>query len=382
MPGLVGGWIVRHLIIRGEDPKAIRIVDISPAKSKIDTEIDCVIADISKEDAVNAAFAKAWPDAVKDWPLSVFHTVAYINASERTADFLSKYVNVNVLGTQHVLAAAKTYGASCFISTSSGSISIKPPSFFALPPRDTIQFRPNAEPERLQSSLEAFGTCYAWSKAQAERMVRSANQAGFLTGCIRPGHAIYGEGVDNPSSLTWTYLQRGGAPTWLSNIVAHFVNAQNVSIGHLAYEDTILKGRHGGEAYCVTDGSPIRYGMFYDVLAQLSLTPVAFPKVPHILMLLLAHIVEYWILISHRYGILPPMNGELKAMQPSIFTMSSVHLIMDDTAAREEIGYKPAVTTLQGLAQAVRDWNERAARVGHDKANGIALEAKVLSEHA
>lgn len=383
---------MHHLLMRGEDAAAIRILDKSPStrKEAIDANIDFVLTDVSDKDAVGRAFAKAWPEHVQTRPLTVFHTVAYIKANERTSDFLPPYVKVNILGTKNVLSTARAAGASCFIATSSASVAMKPPAYFPPPwqllPTGVIQTCPNAEPKTLDAPLDLYGCCYAWSKAQAEKAVHEANDptAGFLTGAIRPGHAIYGHGVENPSSLTWDYLRRGGSPSWMHNVVAHFVCAQNVSIGHLAYEDALLqRGHSGGRGYCVTDPNPpITYASLYDTLDEVAhpATPVKFTPFNPIIMLLLAYVVEAYVLLQHRYlGFLPKLTGDLVFLQPAVFNMSTLHLLYTDDAARRDIGYRAPINTLEGFSLAVADWNAKVEAKQQGQTASSVTGAEILA---
>lgn len=366
--GLVGGWIVHHLLIRGEDPKAIRILDISPTKRPEAADIAFVKTDVTDAESVREGFAQPWPDHVKDLPLTVFHCVAYIKVTARTVDFLPFFTKINTRGTQHVLEAAKGAGATCFIATASGSIAERACNFFPLPwqrwPRDIYQFMPNAEPISLEEPLSKWTSCYAYSKALAEALVLKANKPGFITGTIRPAHAVYGHGVENSSSLTWDYMRRGGAVSWIWACVGNFVNAQNVSIAHLCYEDAVLSGKHpGGKGYCATDPNPpITFGNLYNTLQTLAhpLTPIRFTKTPHITMLLLAYCVEAYELTRVRHlNFLPPIQGDLLMIQPTMFQTACLHLVATDTAAQDEIRYKAPITTKDGFAWAVLDWNEK-----------------------
>jgi len=368
--------------MRGEDPAAIRILDLSPPKRKeiAENNINYIQTDISDPEAVHAAFTSAWPDHVKSLPLTVFHCVAYINACDRAPDFLPIYEKVNIHGTENVLHAAQTANASMLIATSSASISIKPPTYFPWPwqrwPKNIYQFIPNADPATLDAPLSSYGSCYAYSKARAERLVRTANnpQSNFRTGTIRPGHAIYGHGVPNPSSITYDYLRRGDSPSWLHHVISNFVNAQNVSIGHLAYEDELTKSASanahidtsidlGGRGYCVTDPTPpITYGALYDVLSTLAhpSTPVSFPYVPHILMLLPSYLLEMYVLLRLRQRYLawlPRVTGDIAYVQPAMFNMCTLHVVYTDDKARAEIGYRAPIGTLEGFVAAVGEWN-------------------------
>ena len=227
--GLVGGWIVAHLLRRGEEGRAIRIVDLArPTQEEVVGKgkgVGWVKADVSDKAQVEEAFAAEWDEDVRSWPLTVFHTVAYIKASERAGDFLGVYERVNVRGTRNVVEAAREAGADVLVATSSGSIGIVVPRFFAKPWKPMypgeFQVSENGDPvsvRGLESELGECGSCYAWSKMRAEKCVREANgKGGMRTGCIRPGHAIYGHGVDNVSSITWDYLRRRGAPRYVDS---------------------------------------------------------------------------------------------------------------------------------------------------------------------
>jgi nucleoside-diphosphate-sugar epimerase len=224
-PGLVGGWIVQHLLTRGEDPRAIRILDIAaPTRSDIvqalELGVEFIKTDVSDAAAVKKAFDAPWPAAVAKLPLTVFHTVAIITVSSRTQEFYGPYKKINVDGTSNVVEAAKKAGADCLIATGSASIGLKPVQYFMLPwqkwPEGWLQVIENADPDETREvTIKNFPANYMVSKIVAETIVKNADSErdGFRTGVIRPGHGIYGHGVKNDSSLTWSYMRRGGAPT-------------------------------------------------------------------------------------------------------------------------------------------------------------------------
>jgi nucleoside-diphosphate-sugar epimerase len=215
--GLVGNWIVTHLLARGEDPTAIRILDLqSPPQEILNQGVAFVKVDITDAKAVQAAFAQPWPQKVASLPLTVFHNAAVIRPGERHKAFLQFCARVNVDGTRNVLTAAKQHCASCFISTSSGSVLIRRPSFWIAPwtkwPKGVVQVLSDAT-ETPKEHDQFFGN-YAVSKAEAERIVRAADsiESKFRTGCIRPVNGIYGVG---DTTITGMYLLKGGAPTYV-----------------------------------------------------------------------------------------------------------------------------------------------------------------------
>lgn len=216
--GLVGNWIISHLVARGENPAAIRALDLaSPRRDLLDLGVTFVKTNIVDENAVYDAFTQPWPESVVDLPLTVFHNAAMIRPEDRHEAFLSICRKVNVGGTINVLNAAKKAGASCFISTSSGSVCMRSPTFWIAPwkntPKHFVQVLSDAT-EPPEEHDEFFGT-YAVSKREAEIIVREADdiKTNFRTGCIRPANGIYGVGSETCATLIGIYLKMGGAPT-------------------------------------------------------------------------------------------------------------------------------------------------------------------------
>ena len=207
--------MIEHLIMRGEDPAAIRIADLLAPRRELALKhkIQYIQADVTDRSAVEKIFSEPWPAQSANLPLTVLHTVAFIQPGYRTRDFLDKYMKVNVEGTRNVLTAARSAGCDIFIVTSSASVGIKPSNFFYPPwqkyPQHHLQVLYNADHLPLDKP-ENFAGNYAYTKALAERLVTDADskKGGFRTGAIRPGHAIYGHGDENRNSVIYEYLQR------------------------------------------------------------------------------------------------------------------------------------------------------------------------------
>ncbi|KAH0846118.1 hypothetical protein AYO21_10101 [Fonsecaea monophora] len=387
--GLVGGWLVEHLIMRGENASAIRIADLqAPRRDQaVKQRVPYFKADVTDAASVSKVFTTPWPAEHAQLPLTVFHTVAYIHAGYRKVDFLDTYMKVNVEGTENVLNAAKAAGCDVFIATSSCSTAIRPLDFFIYPwekhPRNFVQLSENGEPPPLK--LENFAGCYAYTKALAEKLVRDADSKrdSFRTGAIRPGHTIYGHGDQNKNSVVYDYLRRGGLQTWLTPFVLQYVSAQNVSLAHLLYEARLLAGHDiGGNAYAVCDpGPPFRYSDLYRAMSTLAhpSTPIRWPEVQPLPLLLIAHLIEGYMLLRRRYlSFLPEItNFDLSMLQPAVFNYSTLVIIYDDSRARRELGYNTSHDTLEGVCLHMLEWNEQAeARL---KAKGEAEEVVVVA---
>jgi len=206
--GLVGGYILLHLLANGTPPTQIRILDLQPATrndlltNPAAKETTFIKTDIRSPQAVDAALAEPWPtDSIAKLPLTVFHTAAVILASDRAPYLYDLPHAVNVEGTKNVLSAAQKHGARVFSATSSASISIRPVDpwvpFWRSEPRNFFQVLDEEDfwlPLRPRG--EFYGN-YAYSKAVAERLVCDADREGFRTGCLRPANAVFGTLTDN-----------------------------------------------------------------------------------------------------------------------------------------------------------------------------------------
>ncbi|OJD36784.1 3-beta hydroxysteroid dehydrogenase isomerase [Diplodia corticola] len=429
--GLVGGSIVQHLLARGEDPDAIRIVDVrrptpdvagDVRRSAELSKVSFASADITNIDSTNHAFSLPWPSSVADRPLTVFHTAATIRFAERARDLLPLSEAVNVVGTENVLAAAKAANSSVLIATSSGSIAIRRVNFWLVPwqrwPRGFFQSLSDADYDLTRPHETYFGN-YPASKATAERLVRGADDAaaGFRTGVIRPASGVYGSTTDNTIG---NYLRRGGNADWIRHIVNPFVYTENVSLAHLLLERHLISPARrrtptptpapstitgqpiqqqqqqqpaaaaavvdlGGRAFTVTDPNPpIRYADMATLLHALSATPVRFVAVPPAPMLVVAHAVEFYSLLRHRYrlaAILPPLAGDLALLQPALFAICCVHLAYDDGEARKSpedggLGYRAPWTSMEAMCAQVLAWNEDQGEKGGGGGGGVVGEVR------
>ncbi|KAK7214926.1 hypothetical protein V2G26_002929 [Clonostachys chloroleuca] len=382
--GLVGGHIVLQLLARGTPPESIRVIDIrrterNDLRTEAASRVDFIQTDVTSLSSVKAAFCKPWDQSVAHLPLTVFHTAAIIIPSARSKLQYEFVEAVNVRGTENVLLAARKAGADIFSSTSSASIAIRPvelfPSPWALTPKNFAQVLGESDfYEPLRPHEEFFGN-YPASKALAERLVCEANDGdSFRTGCIRPGNGVYGDPTDNTVGGP---LRKSIMPTWVPHIVQSFVHGANVAVAHLHHE-AVLKTNNcsqAGRPFVVTDPNPpITYRDLYNVIKFLSLHSFHVVVLPPILILLLSHVIEWYVLLPYRYSflkhLLPPIRGDLKYLQPGLFSICT-HLVVSDSEARKSIeegglGYRGVLTTLQGMVWEVLEWN-REHGSEHDK---------------
>jgi len=258
---------------------------------------------------------------------------------------------------------------------------------------------------RLPRRHEEMFSNYAASKMKAERLVRQADKTPLAaplasaggrkarggqrqrllrTGCLRPGNGIYGTGGD---ILCGAYLARQVNPSWAHDILQNFIYVENAALAHFCYEQRLIEKARGspnpdigGQAFgIVDDGPPVTFGDVYTVLTTLTGGRTVFPRLSVTTMLTLAHVIEWLHLLRafaasssspflRRLGqFIPAPNGDLINLQPSIFFLTMVHLIWDDSRARMSpekggLGYEPQWTTLTALCKLVAE---------HKKANGL-----------
>ncbi|EXF79279.1 3-beta hydroxysteroid dehydrogenase/isomerase [Colletotrichum fioriniae PJ7] len=386
------GQLAIQLIARGHPPEAIRIIDFrNPGRDDMSegpiSRVDFAQADISSESATSAAFGRSWPQSVAHLPLTVFHTAAVIRPSERSQLVYDRCSLVNTKGTAHVLAAAKTAGADVLVFTSSCSVALKPTKFFNAPwsrwPTNFFQVLDEADFKKPMRPHEEFFANYARSKAEAERLVCSANKVprdptqagGFRTGAIRPGNAIYGHKDDY---LVGATVRMASFPTFTAPFMQNWVHGANVALAHLQYEAALL-GPHAHKVaarpFLVTDGGPPPvFKDFYTLVQSVSVTPFHVQYPPPLILLLLAHCIEAYCLLLWSVPALQKIFSEpglpLYMLQPASVA-GAINAIINDADARRRpeeggLGYQAKCTTMEGLCMQLGAWN-RWVRSGGEK---------------
>lgn len=136
---------------------------------------------------------------------------------------------------------------------------------------------------------------------------------------------------------------------------------------------------------------PIKFSDMYLLLTTLAQTPIHFTYVSPVLMLLVAHVVEWYVMLQHRYlwWVLPEPKGDLSELQPALFAISTANLVFSDARARKHpevggLGYKAPWTTMEGMCKQVLEWNRRkeygsGGIFGEDRRNVVAEIARLAN---
>ncbi|CAK7274907.1 hypothetical protein SEPCBS119000_006413 [Sporothrix epigloea] len=378
--GLVGGYLVLQLLARGQSPESIRIVDFQSMHRKDMLEssardVDVIHTDISSPASTDAAFGKPWPKSVAKLPLTVFHTAAVMNPSDRTKSAYTFLERINIQGTKNVLAASRRAGADVLVATASASVAVRFVKYFVSPwrllsgwPRNFVQVLDESDFSRPLRPFDQFYSAYAASKATAERIICDANCETLRTGTIRPANGVYGHPTDN---VVGSALNSAVMPAWAYPVVSSFVHGMNCSAAHLHFEAVLADPRssttpQAGRPFVVTDPNPpIQFCDLWFAVEKLGVTPFrTMPLVP-VQMLLLSYAIEAYINLPLRLpllkNILPPITGDLKHLQPALFSIVT-HLYATNVPIGKSVkegglGYRGLVTTMDGVAQELLDWN-------------------------
>jgi hypothetical protein len=159
------------------------------------------------------------------------------------------------------------------------------------------------------------------------------------------------------------------------HIVQSFVHGANVAIAHLHHEAVLAlpcseSSKQAGRPFVVTDPNPpITYADLYSVIRTLSVHPFRTITVPPVVILLLAHGVEFYADLPYKHPwlrrFLPALKGDIRHLKPGIFSICT-HLIASDAEARASVsegglGYSGVLTTLEGMTLEVLEWNREHA---------------------
>lgn len=325
--GFLGMALVAALRERGE---AVRVVDLTPHP---DPAVESVIADIRDAASISAALAGA---------TTVFHTASFIYYGLERPQHV---FDINVTGTENVIAACKANEAHKLVYTSSAE---------AMLSRDTpIENGDESLPYPLR-----FASLYGETKAAAEQRVLAANgQGGLLTCSLRP-NGIYGAQDKHQLEAIMNYIRRkrfirigDGRARCMQIYVDNAVHAHL-----LAAECLTPDSPAGGQAYFIADGDAPRnhFDFFADILAALEV-PLPTQQIPLWLARLIARSSEAaWKILPKGQMAEPSLN------QHTIAATSQNHWFRLDKV-RRDLGYEPIVPYAEGVQRTAAAMRERFA---------------------
>jgi nucleoside-diphosphate-sugar epimerase len=328
--GFLGGYIIEALLARGDHVRSFGRGDYPQLRAQ---SVETVRGDIRNNEAIAAACAGI--DCV-------FHCAALPGIGmDREA-----YRSINQVGTELLLANCRRQGVRRLIYTSSPSV------VFA--GRDQCGVNESAPYDFAWMRLNR--AYYSESKACAEQSVLAANSAQLKTCALRP-HLIWGPGDTHliprliARARSGRLRQIGGG----TNLV-DITYVENAADAHLQAADALDSGvltadadaaSPAGNVYFISQGEPVNcWGWINDVLGLIKMPPVKRSMSFHAARRLGAVCEMAYLTLPLRGE--PPMTRFLAAQ------LAMSHWF-DISAARRDLGYKPRVSTGEGM-QRLATW--------------------------
>ena len=244
----------------------------------------------------------------------------------------NSYYDINVRGTEHVIEACRTHGNLPLVHTSSPSVVFHSSDMEG--ENESLPFAPS------------YLTHYPETKALAEQRVMAASRQGLSCIILRP-HLIWGPGDNH---LIPRIIERGHRLKRIGrkDDLVDTIYVDNAAHAHLLALDRLLRDPGlSGRAYFISQDAPISKWALMDAFLAAAGKP---PVKGHI-----SARTAYGIgwLLETLYGILgissePPMTRFVAK------ELATSHWF-DISRAKTELGYRPRVSTEEGLKR-VKDW--------------------------
>ncbi|HWM10634.1 MAG TPA: NAD-dependent epimerase/dehydratase family protein [Solirubrobacteraceae bacterium] len=304
--GFIGGRLVERLARDGWTVRALARSDAAAARVEA-AGATAVRGDLDDPTGLEGAEV-------------VFHVAALAADWGAWRDFR----RVNVEGTRNVLAAARAAGVRRVVHVGTEAALMHGQPLVLADERTPLAFSSPAP--------------YPATKAEAEAAVVAANGGGLETIVVRP-RFVWGPG-DTTLMPVMVEMVRSGRFRWIGG------GRQLTSTTHVdnCVEGLVLAADRGtpGAAYFVTDGEPVAFREF--VTALLATRGVTAPdgSVPRPLARAAARAAEAaWRLL--------PLPGAPPLTRFAVW-VASLECTLDDSRARDELGYEPPVARDDGLA--------------------------------
>ncbi|HZZ27532.1 MAG TPA: NAD-dependent epimerase/dehydratase family protein [Pirellulales bacterium] len=241
------------------------------------------------------------------------------------------YFQVNVQGTQNVIAACRRHGVRRLVYTSSPSV--------------VFTTADQCGDDESLPYTHRWLCHYSHSKALAEQAVLAANIEGDLRTCALRPHLIWGPGDRHLlprllASARSGRLRKVGNGQNLTDIAY----VDNAAAAHLLAADALIPGSPVcGRSYFISQGEPVNCWQWIDELLALTGLPAVKKSIS---------VTQAWrvgLMMETAYRVLrlrtePPMTRFLAAQ------LGRSHWF-DISAARRDFGYQPIVTTTDGMSR-------------------------------
>ncbi|XP_010479135.1 PREDICTED: 3beta-hydroxysteroid-dehydrogenase/decarboxylase-like isoform X2 [Camelina sativa] len=346
------GFAARHLVemlIRYE-MFHVRIADLAPAIHLEPHEETGLLGEAIRSGRVQyvSADLRNKSQVVKGFEGA--EVVFHMAAPDSSIKFHQLHYSVNVQGTTNVIDACIEVGVKRLIYTSSPSVVF-----------DGVHGTLNAD--ESMPYPPKHNDSYSATKAEGEALILKANgRNGLLTCCIRPS-SIFGPGdkLMVPSLVT---AARAGKSKFIIGDGGNFYDftyVENVVHAHVCAERALASGgevcaKAAGQAYFITNMEPIKFWEFMSQLLEGLGYERPSIKIPAIIMMPIAHLVELV------YKLLGPYGMKVPVLTPSRVRLLSCNRTFDSSKAKDRLGYAPVVPLQEGIKRTVDSFSHLAAQ--------------------
>jgi len=310
-----GGFLGRAVVRRLNDAGHVVVALVRDDVANVGVDgIETRTGDIVNLDAMAQAVAGC--DAI-------VHCAAHVTPFGRIDD----YYDVNVRGTDNLLAACEIAGVRKFVFTSCAGVVL-----------DRGDLNGVNETQRMPARAP---TPYLSTKATAERHVLAANGSDFATVALRP-HLLWGPGESTLLPRLAALAKAGKLRLFGEagkKIDSCYVD--NAADAHLAALERLEPGAAiAGKAYFITQGEPASIEGFVNGL----LRAAGYPAETRRLSTPVARVLASTAPLRRAVGADPLVTGDLLALfgQATWFNIA---------AARRDLDYQPRVAMAEGFAR-------------------------------
>ncbi|KAE8735281.1 3beta-hydroxysteroid-dehydrogenase/decarboxylase isoform 2 [Hibiscus syriacus] len=345
------GFAARHLVemLIKCDMFSVRIVDL-PSKIDLEShEENGLLGEALRSGRADYVSADLRHKAQVLKALEGMEVVFHMAAPNSSINNFSLHHSVNVLGTKNVIESCIQLKVKRLIYTSSPSVVF-----------DGVHGIFNGN-ESLPYPAN-HNDSYSSTKAEGEALVMKSNGIdGLLTCCIRPS-SIFGPG-DRLLVPSLVAAARAGKSKFIigdGNNVYDFTYVENVAHAHICAEQALASGgevaeKAAGQAYFITNMEPIKFWEFVSrILEGLGYQRPKI-KIPAIVIMPVAHLVEW------TYRLLGPYGMKVPQLTPSRVRLLSCSRSFDCSKAKDRIGYTPIVSLEDGLQKTIESFSHLRA---------------------
>ncbi|XP_051119550.1 3beta-hydroxysteroid-dehydrogenase/decarboxylase-like [Andrographis paniculata] len=355
------GFAARHLVIMliKYGMFSVRIADLGPTIKLDPDEEDGDLGQALKSGGAGYVSVDLRDKSQVLQAFQGAEVVFHMAAPDSSINNYQLHHSVNVQGTKNVIDACVELKVKRLIYTSSPSVVF-----------DGVHGIYNGD-ESLPYPTK-HNDSYSATKAEGETLVISSNGSnGLLTCCIRPS-SIFGPG-DKLLVPSLVAAARAGKSKFIigdGKNMYDFTYVENVAHAHVCAERALASEaaeRASGQAYFITNMEPIRFWEFMSLILEGLGYERPKLKIPALVMMPIAHMVE---LI---YKIFAPFGMKVPQLTPSRIRLLSVTRTFNSSKAVDRLGYRPIVTLQDGLQRTIEAYphlrGDAHSKIGSHKGN-------------